>query len=363
MRAQPTRVAVIVCIAVGMLPHSPTDACTAFLVKHSEGPLMAKSFDWDVGAGQLVVNQRGLAKAAVVEEGANPVRWTSRYGSLSFNQHGREFPLGGMNEAGLAIEVLWLDGTSYPEPGERRSIGALQWVQYCLDSFRTVAEVVASASEAAVSSTAPLHFLACDPTGSCAVVEFLDGVPVARWDRTLPLPVLTNDTYRDSLDYLNRTLGYGGEPVKPEGTGSLARFARAANGAYAARSKDDGQPVTNAFAVLGDIAQPERTRWSVVYELHEKRVHFRTDANPAIRTVALDGLDLDCTATALVLDLEGAGEGDVTATLVPYSAAANRRLVETGLKAPKLTAPSPELVERIVGFPATTLCTFAAQGE
>ncbi|MCU0302808.1 MAG: linear amide C-N hydrolase [Thermoanaerobaculales bacterium] len=363
METLPARLAATLCCLAVVLAGSPGEACTAFLLKHPSGPLMAKSFDWDIGAGQLVVNQRGLAKSALVDEGAKPVRWTSRYGSVSFNQHGRELPLGGMNETGLAIEVLWLDGTVYPEPGERRSIGALQWVQYCLDSFRTVGEVVASASEVAISSTAPLHFLACDPTGSCAVVEFIDGAVVARWDRTLPLAVLTNDTYRDSLDFLNRTLGYGGEPVKPEGTGSLARFARAANGAYAARSKASERPVDDAFAVLADVAQPERTRWSIVYELQEKRVSFRTATNPRTRTLAMASLDLDCTAAPLVLDLGGTGEGDAAASLVPYSAAANRRLVETGLAAPKLTPVTPELVERIAAYPETLLCTFAAPGE
>ena len=47
------------------------------------------------------------------------------------------------NEAGLAMEVLWLDETVYPAAGDRTSIGTLQWVQYCLDSFRSVADVVA----------------------------------------------------------------------------------------------------------------------------------------------------------------------------------------------------------------------------
>lgn len=335
------------------------DACTAFMVKEPSGPLMAKNFDWDVAAGQLVVNPRGLAKTALVAEDAKPVRWTSRYGSLTFNQYGREFPMGGMNEAGLAMEVLWLDATDYPEAQGRRSIAPLQWVQYCLDSFRTVSDVVASADELAIGGPAGLHFLACDPSANCAVIEFLDGKLVARSERTLPLPVLTNDTYNDSLQYLNRTLGYGGEPVKPEGTGSLARYARAANGVHRVRSAGGDDPVSETFLVLADVAQPESTQWSVVYELQDKRVSFRTSGNPAIRSVDLSKLDLDCTAEPLVLDLSADGAGDQTSKLTPYDAEANLSTIRAGFTAAAVAAPTDAAIERMAAYPDQLLCTFA----
>lgn len=335
------------------------DACTSFLLRHSSGPLMAKNFDWDVADGQLVINPRGLAKTALVSDGVKPVRWTSRYGSLTFNQYGREFPLGGMNENGLVMEVLWLAETSYPEPGGRDSIGPLQWVQYCLDSFRTVGDVVASASELAIGGSATLHFLACEPTGNCAVIEFLEGRLTARSDRTLPLPVLTNNTYNESLDYLNRTLGYGGDPVTPEGSGSLARYARAANGAHRVRAAGGEHLVDETFAVLADVAQPGSTQWSIVYELDKDRVSFRTSGNPAIRTVDLSQLDLDCTAEALVLDLSAEGAGDQTSKLTPYDADANLRTIRAGFSAEGVAAPSDEIITLMAAYPAELLCTFA----
>jgi choloylglycine hydrolase len=352
---------VIACSVVSLvLPGVPTRACTSFLVKHPDGPLMAKNYDWDVADGLLVINPRGLAKTALVDDGLKPVRWTSRYGSVTFNQYGREFPIGGMNEEGLAMEVLWLAETEYPAPGDRRSIGTLQWVQYCLDSFRTVSDVVASASELAIGGPATLHFLACDPGGGCAVIEFLDGRLVSRAERTLPLPVLTNDTFDASLEYLNRTLGYGGEPVKPEGTGSLARFARAANGAFATRSAAGDDPVADVFAVLADVAQPDSTRWSIVYELHEGRVHFKTSGNRETRTLGLADLDLDCTADPLILDLMAEGSGDVASELTPYSAEANLATIRAGLGADRVAVPTEETISMVAGYPDGLLCTFSA---
>jgi len=310
-----------------------------------------------------MVNPRGLAKTALVGEDATPVRWTSRYGSLTFNQYGREFPLGGMNEAGLAMEVLWLEETEYPEPGERETIGILQWVQYCLDSFRSIGDVAASSTEIAISGTAKVHFLACDANAECAVIEFLGGEVVGRSARTLPLPVLTNDTYNASLAYLNRTLGYGGDPITPEGPGSLPRFARAARGTHEARSRPGNDPVDDAFAILADVAQPTSTQWRIVYQLAAGVVHFTSSTNLARRTVILRSLDLDCTADALVLDLAAEGAGDVTTKLVPYSAEDNLKLIRAGFSADAVAPPTDEAVAIMAAYPDGLLCTFEASSE
>ena len=353
------RLTITGCALAVVLSGAPADACTSMLIRHSTGPLMAKNYDWDVAEGFLVINPRGLAKTALVPEGSKPVRWTSRYGSVSFNQYGREFPMGGMNEAGLAMEVLWLDETVYPPTGNRNSIGTLQWVQYCLDSFRTVSDVVASASELSISGPANLHFLACDPTGNCAVIEFLDGKLIARSERTLPLAALTNSTYTDSLEYLNRTLGYGGEPVTPEGPGSLARYARAANGAHAVRANTSEQPpIDETFAILADVGQPDSTQWSIVYELQEGRVHFKTAGNHKSRSVDLSELDLDCTADPRVLDLMADGSGDVTTKLAPYDSTANLKTIRAGFAAQSVAAPSDEIIQTMAAYPEKLLCTF-----
>jgi len=364
MRSFLVRLTITGCAFAVLLSGAPADACTSMLIKHKTGALMAKNYDWDVADGLLVVNPRGLAKTALVPDGAKPVRWTSRYGSLTFNQYGREFPMGGMNETGLTMEVLWLAETVYPEPGDRQSIGTLQWVQYCLDSFRTVSDVVTSASELSISGPASLHFLACESSGICAVIEFLDGKLVARSERTLPLPALTNSTYNESLEYLNRTLGYGGAPVTPDGPGSLARYARAANGAHAIRANTGAQPpIDETFAVLADVAQPDSTQWSIVYELEKGRVHFKTAGNHLTRTVDLSELDLDCTAESRTLDLMAEGSGDVTTKLAPYDSGANLKTIRAGFTAQAVAAPSEEIIQTMASYPEKLMCTFEQAEE
>ncbi|MEE4272218.1 MAG: linear amide C-N hydrolase [Thermoanaerobaculales bacterium] len=356
MRSATTSIVCFAFLLSAIVPAIPADACTSFLIKHPDGPLMAKNYDWDVADGFLVVNPRSLSKTALVAEGLTPVRWSSRYGSVTFNQYGREFPLGGMNEVGLAMEVLWLDGTEYPDAAGRRSIGTLQWVQYCLDSYRSVDDVVASASELAISGTASVHFLACDATANCAVIEFLDGTLVSRSERTLPLPVLTNNTFAESLDYLNLTLGYGGEPVEPKGTGSLARFARAANGSHRARTTPGGNRINDAFAVLADVAQPDSTQWSIVYDLRGRTVHYRTAANPKTRTFTMRGVDLECSGHTVVADLLADGEGP--AVMKPFSGEANRAVIEAAFAAEALKAPAPEVIDAMATYSDHVRCIF-----
>src|SRR4051812_40311453 len=109
--------------------------CSVFSIRTSEGTLVGKNFDWDNGDGVVVTNARGSKKFGLT---LNPFEdhavWTSRYGSLSFNQVARDFPFGGINEKGLMIEILWLfENSMASEAGSRPAVNESQWIQYHLD--------------------------------------------------------------------------------------------------------------------------------------------------------------------------------------------------------------------------------------
>ena len=61
------------------------------------------------------------------------------------------FPLGGMNEKGLVVEIMWLDSSEYPKPDGKPSVNELQWIQYQLDNFATVNDVLSAAAKIRVS--------------------------------------------------------------------------------------------------------------------------------------------------------------------------------------------------------------------
>ena len=79
--------------------------------------------------------------------------------------------MGGMNETGLVVEVMWLQGTKYPARDERPALRELSWVQYQLDNCCTIGEVIATDSKIRITGdSAPIHYLVCDTSGNAAVL-------------------------------------------------------------------------------------------------------------------------------------------------------------------------------------------------
>ena len=347
-RLYPVRPLAVLILAA--LPVPPAGACTTFCLKHGPEAVFGKNYDWSVGDGLVMVNKRGVAKTAALPPQEKPASWVSRYGSVTFNQYGREFPNGGMNEAGLVVELMWLDETAYPAADGRPALGCLEWIQYQLDNFTTAAEVARNAGRLRISSEAKVHFLACDKSGGCAAVELIGGKPVVHTGASLPARALTNHSYEDSLRFRERTRG---DAKARQGIGSLQRFARAS-----ARVEEyaGGDPVRYAFDTLDGVAQGDYTRWSIVYDLRAGRVHWRTRENRRIRSVALSAFNFSCATPVKLLDI-GEGAGDVTRLFANYTPAANRKLVASSVHQTEFLAGMPEQeIAEAARHPETTSC-------
>jgi choloylglycine hydrolase len=303
-----------------------------------------------------VVNNRGIAKTASVSDD-NPARWTSTYGSVTFNQYGREFPLGGVNEAGLVVEVLWLDKTVYPSPDERAALGCLPWVQYMLDKCATAAEAFATLEEVrVVDETARVHYFIADAAGGCAVAEFLDGkAVVSAGDVDMPARALANNTYYDSLSFL-RLYEEEGTPEDIAGDGSLERFSRAALRAsgYNLDFMDSATAVDYAAGVLDDVAMPDHSQWRIVYDLAGRRAYFRTRENMDPRWVELDAFDYSPATPVKVFDMNAPGGGDCTKKFADYTYEINRSLVDASFDGtPFLREVPEEARESLARYPET----------
>lgn len=278
-----------------ILAATAADACTTFCTRG----LFGRSYDFEIGYGVVTINKRGVTKSSGTDK---PATWTSRHGSVTFNQYGRDNPMGGMNEAGVVVELMWLDGTKYPAPDARPEVGNLEWIQYQLDTASMVDDVIANAGKVRIAgSRAPLHYLVADAAGQVATIEFLNGKLVVHRGDTLPVPALANDTYADSLSLLRR--------------GATDRFGRVARGLAEAKTVD------GAFALLDKVRQPS-TQWAIVYDIPNRSVYWRTAANSARRGIGLKSLDFRCATPVGVLDID-AGKGDVSKQFRDYTTAAN----------------------------------------
>jgi choloylglycine hydrolase len=335
----------------------PAGACSTFCATGAAGPVFGKNYDWEVENGLVVVNKRGVSKTAMTSD--NPARWTSVYGSVTFNQYGRELPCGGINEAGLVIEIMWLDETVFPASDHRASLPDLQWVQYHLDRSATVQHVIDGDRDVRISGDgeARVHYLVADRSGASATIEFLDGKMVSHTGEALPYAVLTNHTYERSLEYLGRHRGFGGESPVRNTSRSLDRFTRAAQGVRDFDGVPRARTVDTAFSILADVAQGAMTRWSIVYDIGELRVYFRTFDNEKIRYVDLDDLDFSCRSPVTILDIQAAVEGDAGGRFEPYTREANLGLIKTAFSRTDFLADTPaEHLAFLAGYPETTEC-------
>jgi len=316
-----------------------------------------RNYDWYTEHCLIMVNKRGVAKTALTQD--NPASWVSKYGSITFNQYGREFPLGGMNETGLVIEIMWLEQTEYPFPDSRKALSDLQWVQYQLDNCSTIDEVIASDAEVRITvrRAVPLHFLLCDRTGNAAVIEFLEGEMIVYAGRDLPVSALTNNTYAYSLRLLEK---YGGdETAEPfaSANNSLKRFVWAGEGIKLWNPGGGVSPVDYAFGILEKVSV-NPTVFSIAYDVGNGRIYYRCKSNPAIRYIDFDRFDYSCEKPVKILDIIAGEAGNVTGLFRDYTYAANYDLIKRSYSDTEFLKGIPDSLRVMVAkYPENLPCS------
>lgn len=305
-------------------------ACTTFFIEKNGQKVFGKNYDWQTATGVVHTNLRGHTKTSLPFEGGKSFQWTSKYGSVTFNQYGKEFPNGGMNEKGLVVELMWLDGSEFPKPDERPSISVLQWIQYQLDNCSTVADVIATDKVVRiVSAGTPQHYLVADASGNTATVEFLQGKMVVHTGKELPYPVLANDKYATS--------------VKNYSADGKGRFNTACNMVQQYQTAGSRLPLVDySFNILQQVAQGDYTKWSIVYDISNKAIFFKTLNNTAVKRIAMDQFKFEPSATALSFNMNQPMSGDVSKKFVAFAHDENKRMLQQAFKecANQITVPA-----------------------
>jgi len=285
-------------------------ACTTFCLKNKGEVLFGKNYDWMIGDGMIFVNKRGVEKSAMVSGNETAARWVSKYGNVTFNQYGKDNPSGGMNEAGLVIELMWLEDTQYPKADARPVIDVLEWIQYQLDISANVEDVVKNSEAVRIASPVKLHYLVNDKAGNSATIEFLDGNLVAHTGEKLVVSTLTNDTYDKSLNYSKSVA-----PEKAKTESSFDRFTRAADKTkkFADKPKTEQESVNYAFEILSNVAQKKTTQWSIVYDQKRAKIHFRSMQSPIIKSIDAKSFDYSCGNAVKIFDVNAKESGYVRA--------------------------------------------------
>lgn len=323
-----------ICLAA-MLPAGRAGACSSFLLERGDTLLVGHNLDENIAEipGLVVVNPRGIAKTGIGWNGLfNPLGrvkptfpWVSKYGSITYNAFGKEFPDGGLNEAGLYVGEMNYYHTEYPIGKNLVRLYHNQWIQYLLDNFETVGQVLGDLPRVVPDGHNRWQFFIADAKGNAATITFFKGKAVINTADSLPVKALCNRRYAREMDTLRLYRGFGGErAVDFADTMDDRRFVRAA-----AMLKDQDRKMgagDYASAILRRLDWGNN-KWSLAYDIRNRRVSFNTNLSRTARWVDFASFDLSGKSPAMVLDINRDLKGDVAKMFMPYSEAVQKEYV------------------------------------
>lgn len=331
----------ITALAIGLLATHDAMACSRVLWSSPDGQvLVGRTQDWTEKAGHAFrVFPRGIERVGSVNK--NPRKWTSKYGSVVLTAYDAATHEG-VNEAGVSGHILYLaEEAAFGERDpSQEAISVMEWLQYYLDNFGSVAEAV-QATKSIDFQIVPLilpngfptlvHMSLSDKSGDSAVIEYRNGKPRVFHDRRYT--VMTNEpSYDVQIENLKKYRAFGGDQPLPGERTPMDRFVRAAY--YAAglqKPADRGEAAAFMFSVirnvsvpfgLGDPGKPNiaSTIFRSVQDLTGQRYYFESTYAPNVVWVNYDKIDFSKGKPEMELKVEKrifSLNGDVTGLLEP----------------------------------------------
>jgi penicillin V acylase-like amidase (Ntn superfamily) len=300
-------------------------SCSTFKLQKGNQLIFGHNLnEGDIGVpGMIFINKRGIFKCGrswselYTKEGTNPstYRWISRYGSVSFNNFGKDFPDGGMNETGLYIWEM-NESADYPQDTTLPKLFMMNWIQYVLDNCYSLDEVIQSASQFKIDGWT-WHYFISDGTGNCAALAFINGKVNVTRGAAMIIPALFNEPYNRELELLRYYKGFGGLYEINLNDPKVPRFVKAA------AMIRDYDPSTDAvkygFNMLEKIAVNDIPEWSVIFDAGRRNIYFKTRLNPVIKMFAMDGCDFSNGSPVQILDIDMKEGGEISRRFHPYS--------------------------------------------
>ena len=336
--------------ALVVWPFEKANACTRVLWNTSgDDVIVGRTMDWPESTQPTLyalpagMKRDGgkLGGVTVVQE--NPLRWTSKYGSLVAGA----YDLGGidgLNERGLAGHLLYLRSTDYgsrdtTKPGLQAGL----WLQYVLDNAANVKEAldflapVQIVMVAAHGHQASLHLVLEDASGDSAIIEYTKGSAQIYHNRDYT--VVTNDPpYNQQLALLQKMeTEHAFQPASrdlslPGNMNPVDRFQRAAFfSRFLPQPQNARQAIAGMFSIMANVSVPfgapykdfgtYNTEYRSVIDLTRLVYYFQLTTVPSVSWTKLTDLDLRPGAPVVALNPDEIGlAGNVGTDYKPVSA-------------------------------------------
>lgn len=211
---------ILLTVLVVLITNNLLYPCSAIVLKNGKQVMLAKNFDWTYRDGMIIKNLRNATKTAYFTHAGRPAQWTSKYGSITFNQNGKEMPYGGMNEKGLTIEMLWLSLAQYNINEEKSYVNELEWIQYQLDNFENTQQVIEHLPDLKIYPIkGKIHYILTDGTGESVIIEYMNGKVTTYKKEANVCQTITNNSVLQSAPFKNQLNG-----IKENNTVSTYRY-------------------------------------------------------------------------------------------------------------------------------------------
>ncbi|SHG82200.1 linear amide C-N hydrolase [Chryseobacterium vrystaatense] len=324
-------------LLAGLVYSGVLSACSVFLLKGKDHCVVGFNENWKTMPGMIVVNKRDTEKRNISWENLTTNQskydkeWTSRYGSVTFNLLGYDFPCYGVNEKGLFLVELYLEETTKVFNPAQPNMFWAQWIQYQLDNYKSVQEVVDHLNDGPNidwwPNAAGSHFFLSDAKGNTATIALLNGKYKVLTDKDMPMPLLCNNQYKKDFDNAKKFDFLGGtEKFDFTGQGKWEdRYNRAY---YMLKNYQyDKKPVDYAWNILNSIYAGE---WQTVIDVKNMNLYFRSDLKKEIKTIDIRQLDFSKKASVKFLDIHTERLGKVNDGFQTLTLKKNNEYVEKG---------------------------------
>jgi len=310
--------------------------CSTIIFGKNDQKILAENYDFSHDFGLVATNLRGTKKSNGQPNPTDTVRWTVQYGSITFNQFSLEMPVSGMNEVGLAVALMWHEEGDFGSDDGFRRLSGLQWIQYQLDNFKTIAEVEEGLQSIRPErGPVPLHFTVLDAQGDSALIEFLGDELVLH--RNVEFPILTNNSYASCLAIAEAEQGKASQSA----TNSVGRFVHLFD--TFSSNKEIYDAAEDGFQYLDSVRQstdnderfpwssPDNetiTAWSIVFDPTNMTILYKTSQNQTIRKLCMADFDFAERAMYQNLDVHANVANPVAASFSTYTKESNFNLLQ-----------------------------------